>query len=65
MRWHRAPGQNSKRFDLYSELAFLANTFMLPYVINLVTGSNDGFWIYLAILLEFEMLTDPNETCER
>ena len=65
MRWYRAPGQDSKRFDMYSELAYIVNTFMLPYVINLVTESNDGFWIYLAVLMEFHMLTDPDETCER
>ena len=50
---------------MYSELAYIVNTFMLPYVINLVTESNDGFWIYLAVLMEFHMLTDPDETCER
>ena len=48
-----------------AEIAFYANLFMIPYITNLVIGSDDGFFFFLAFLVEFYQLTNPEETCER
>ena len=65
MRWMRRPEDDHLRFLAQSELyLFLNFGRVIDYVRQLLRSGNN-LYLWLAVLLEFQQITDPEDKAER
>lgn len=62
--WQRAPGEHYKRFSSDQELWLYINYHIRPYL-RILTEFHNRLYIFIAVEIEFEKLTDINDTCKR
>ena len=62
--FYREPGQDHIRFDFYSEIYVYVNFLVRPFV-EATLSSNHSYYIWLAVLLEFSQINNPNDIAKR
>ena len=58
-------GYEDLRFSLNSELSCIVNRCMLPFLRSLLLESNDSFFVFLAMEVQFQQLSNPEDRATR
>ena len=64
MRWTRHPDDAHLRFVAQTELFCFVNQGVTDYIRQLFSA-NQNLYLWLAVLLEFQQITDPADKAER
>ena len=64
-RFSRAPHQENITLLAQSELFLYTNYYIIPYIEALLEAEPRNLYIWIATLLEFRQITDPDDICHR